>query len=240
MSLPKLEPIAPRVWLLRGGLAKAMNVYLLEDEGGVVAYDAGEKGMAATIAAAAERMGGLKRVVLGHADTDHRGSAPELSRIAPVMCHPDAVEQAQGSGGRDYWNPERLPIGIRVLHGFAHRFVWDGGPVQISDTIEAGEQVAGFQVIDFSGHAPGMIGLWREFDRVALVSDTIYLSTLAGRAAPAHIPPDPYNLDSERASVSARRLAELQPSIVAPGHFGPLEGPEMQAQLERAANTPAA
>ena len=30
-KVPRLEPIAPRVWLLRGGLTRAMNVYLLED-----------------------------------------------------------------------------------------------------------------------------------------------------------------------------------------------------------------
>ena len=79
-----------------------MNVYLIEDGDGVVVFDTGEKGMAAAIAAAAERMGGLQRVVLGHGDTDHRGSAPKLSALAPVLCHPDAVGEAQGSGGRSY------------------------------------------------------------------------------------------------------------------------------------------
>src|SRR4051795_10776715 len=123
-KVPRLEPIAPRVWLLRGGLTRNMNVYLIEDGDGVVVFDAGEKGMGGAVAAAAERMGGLKQVVLGHADTDHRGSAPALSRLAPVLCHPDAVAQAQGSGGRDYWDMGRLPLGIRVLHRFLHRFVW--------------------------------------------------------------------------------------------------------------------
>jgi hydroxyacylglutathione hydrolase len=168
-----LEPVAPGVWLLRGGLTRAMNVYLLEDDGGVVAFDAGEKGMAPAIAAAAERMGGLRRVVLGHADTDHRGSAPALSRIAPVVCHPDAVAEAEGSGGRSYWDPSRLPAAIRAFHAVMHRFVWDGGPVQIAGTVQEGDQVAGFEVIGLAGHAPGQIGLWRARDRVALVSDTI-------------------------------------------------------------------
>ena len=109
MKVPRLEPIAPRVWLLRGGLTRLMNVYLIEDDDGVVVFDAGEKGMASAIAAAAARLGGINRVVLGHGDTDHRGSAPELSKVAPVLCHPDAVGQAEGSGGRDYWHMERLP-----------------------------------------------------------------------------------------------------------------------------------
>jgi hydroxyacylglutathione hydrolase len=230
-----LEPIAPGVWVLRGGLARTMNVYLLEDDGGVVVFDAGEKGMAKAIAEAAERMGGLKRVVLGHADTDHRGAAPALSRIAPVVCHPDAVEQAQGSGGRDYWEMDKLPLGIRVFHGLLHRFLWDGGPVRISGTVQAGDRVAGFEVIELAGHAPGLIGLWRESDRVALVSDTVYLTSQLGRPVSAHVPLDAYNLDTAAARASITRLAELDPRIVGVGHLGPMEGPGVRADLEHAA-----
>src|SRR5918998_1361097 len=53
--MPKLEPIAPRVWLLRGGLTRTMNAYLIEDGDGIVVYDTGEKGMAPAIAGAAQR-----------------------------------------------------------------------------------------------------------------------------------------------------------------------------------------
>src|SRR3954463_4309016 len=83
------ERVADGVWLLRGGLARAMNVYLVRDEGGgVVVFDAGEKGMAGAVAAAAAKLGGITRVVLGHGDTDHRGSAPALRALAEVYCHP--------------------------------------------------------------------------------------------------------------------------------------------------------
>ncbi len=233
--VPKLEPIAPRVWLLRGGLTGTMNAYLIEDVDGVVVYDTGEKGMAPAIAAAAERMGGLKQVVLGHADTDHRGSAPALSALAPVVCHPDAVEQAQGSGGRSYWDMSKLPPAIRALHRVLHRWVWDGGPVRISGTVRAGEQIAGFEVVDLAGHAPGLIGLWRAADRVALVSDCVYLTTMLGRPTAAHVPHAAYNLDGERARESIAKLARLDPLVVAPGHLGPLTGPSVRAELEQAA-----
>ena len=235
MRVPELEPIAPRVWLLRGGLTRNMNVYLIEDDGQVVVFDAGEKGMASAIAAAAARLGGISRVVLGHGDTDHRGSAPELSKVAPVVCHPDAVAQAEGSGGRDYWRPELLPRPIRLLHAFLHRFVWDGGPVKISGTVAAGERVAGFEVIELAGHAPGMIGLWRESDGVALVSDTVYLTTMTGRPTAAHVPQEAYNLDTAAARESIRRLAALRPRVVGVGHLGPMTGPGVVAELEAAA-----
>src|SRR4051812_22876733 len=60
------EEVADRVWLMRGGLLRTMNVYLVRDDerGGVLVYDAGEKGMAASIVEAAAARGGISRVVL--------------------------------------------------------------------------------------------------------------------------------------------------------------------------------
>ena len=234
-KVPKLEPIAPRVWLLRGGAMRTMNAYLIEDEDGVVVFDAGEKGMASAIAAAGARLGGITRVVLGHGDTDHRGAAPALSKVAPVVCHPDAVAQAEGSGGRDYWDMSKLPPAIRLLHRFLHRFVWDGGPVRISGTVRGGDRIAGFEVVELAGHAPGQIGLWRESDRVALASDTVYLTTMTGRATDAHVPQEAYNLDTVEARASIGRLAALDPLVVGVGHLGPMRGSGVRAELERAA-----
>jgi hydroxyacylglutathione hydrolase len=231
------EQVADGVWLLRGGLLRTMNVYLVQepDGSGVTVFDAGEKGMAAAIVAAAGRFGGIARVVLSHGDTDHRGAAPALCAYADVLCHPDAVAQAQGSGGRDYWRTEELPLDVRLLHGFAHRFVWDGGPVHIDGTVEEGDVVAGFEVIDLSGHAPGLIGLWRASDRVALVSDCFYMTDMHGRPQAPAVPLEPYNLDTAKAKRSIAKLAALQPAVVLPGHLGPLSGPDVVAQLEAAA-----
>ncbi len=237
LKLAAAEPerIAEGVFVIRGGLNRVMNVYLIEDGQGVVVYDAGEKGMATSIALAAGRMGGIKRVVLGHGDTDHRGSAPALSELAPVQCHPDAVEQAQGSGGRDYWDMSKLPLPARKLHEFTHEHVWDGGPVKISGTVEEGDEVAGFTVVHLPGHAPGLIGLWRASDRLALVSDCFYLTDMYGRHIPPVVPNEAYNLDTERARRSIAALAALDPLVAAPGHLGPLTGPTVRAELERAA-----
>jgi hydroxyacylglutathione hydrolase len=231
------EEVADGVWVIRGGLLRTMNVYLVRDgeRGGVLVYDAGEKGMAGAIVAAAGAHGGISRVVLGHADTDHRGAAPALRAHADVLCHPDAVPQAQGSGGRDYWRMDLLPLDVRVLHGFSHRFVWDGGPVHVDGTVREGDALAGFEVIDLPGHAPGLIGLWRERDRVALVSDCFYMTDMHGRPQPPSVPLDAYNVDTAQAKRSIAKLAALRPAVVCPGHLGPLTGPDVAAQLENAA-----
>lgn len=233
------ERIAGGVELLRGGLTRTMNVYLLEDPdtGGVVVFDAGEASMAPAILAAARTRGGISRVVLGHGDTDHRGSAPALRAAGagriPIECHPDARPHAEGTGGRDYWRPELLPFAVRALHGAMHH-VWDGGPVTIDRTLAEGDRVAGFEVIDLPGHAPGLIGLWRAADRVALVSDAFYMTDMWGRPMDPALPLDAYNHDREQARRSLRRLADLDPLVVGPGHLGPLTGPDVRAALLRA------
>ena len=237
-SLVAAEPerIADGVWLIRGGLTRAMNVYLLEDGDGLVMYDAGEESMAPAVAVAAARLGGLKRIVLGHADFDHRGVAPAFSGV-PVYCHPEAVDQAEGGGGRSYMRFDKLPLWVRPMYSVAPA-IWDGGPVKIAGTVREGDRVAGFEVIDLSGHAPGLIGLWREADRLALVSDCFYMTDPAGREVSPRPPHEAFNLDTERARESIRKLAALEPRACWPGHRGPLEGENLRAELERAASGP--
>jgi hydroxyacylglutathione hydrolase len=237
MAAAPPEEVADGVWVLRSGLTRTMNVYLVRDaeRGGVLVFDAGEKGMASPIVAAAVPHGGISRVVLGHGDTDHRGAAPALRAYADVLCHPDAVEQAQGSGGRDYWRPETLPVDVRLLHAFAHRFVWDGGPVHIDGTLREGDRLAGFEVIALPGHAPGLIGLWRDSDRVALVSDCFYMTDMHGRAQPPSVPLDNYNLDTVQARRSIRKLAALRPRCGLPWAPRATHRATVVAQLEAAA-----
>src|ERR1044072_8432788 len=170
-----LERVADGVWLLRGDLRKSMNVYFLEEEGGgVTMFDAGSKAMTRRARAAGEQLGGLKRIVLGHAHADHRGTAPGLD--APVYCHADEVSEAESDAALwPYLDLSQLPVApVRWIYPFLLRR-WDGGAVKTAAAAAEGDEVPGFRVIHFPGHAPGLIGLWRESDRVALVSDVVYL-----------------------------------------------------------------
>jgi glyoxylase-like metal-dependent hydrolase (beta-lactamase superfamily II) len=51
------------------------------------------------------------------------------------------------------------------------------------------------------------------------------------------VPHPAFNLDTEQARASIRKLAELNPSAVWPGHTDPVTT-EVAFQLERAASTP--
>ena len=226
--------VAEGVWVVQGQPGRC-NVYLIEDDGGVTLFDAGARTMTRAVASAGARLGGIRRVVLGHGHTDHRGTAPALG--VPVLCHPDEVQDAEGSGGFRYW-PEGLrglPTPMRQLHRLMHRFAWDGGPVKIADTLSEGEEIAGFRVVHVPGHAPGQIALWRESDRLALSSDCFYTVDMWGRDAAPHLPEPLYNFDTEQARQSLHKLAALEPAAAWPGHANAVIG-DVRGQLERAAD----
>jgi glyoxylase-like metal-dependent hydrolase (beta-lactamase superfamily II)/ketosteroid isomerase-like protein len=227
------EPVADGVWRVRGGVPRAMNVYLIEDDGGgVTLFDAGVKSMVNAIATACSGLGGINRVVLGHGHVDHRGAAPGLG--APVFCHPDNRADAEGDGGRHYADFSKLRPYARPV--YPHLLdLWDGGPVEIAGTIEEGEDVSGFRAVLISGHAPGMIALFRERDGLALTSDCFYtLDIQTGLHGPPRLPHAAFNLDTEQARASIRKVAELKPSAAWPGHAEPLTG-DVAGELERAA-----
>jgi hydroxyacylglutathione hydrolase len=233
-----LEEVADGVWLLRGDFRGAMNIYFLRDGDGVVQFDAGTKSMRKSARAAAEQLGGVRRVVLGHAHADHRGTAGAMG--APVLCHADEVADAESDAAiAPYMDLSELPVAwVRRIYPFLLRR-WDGGPVKIDGTVAEGEQVAGFEVLHFPGHAPGLIGLWRESDRVAIVSDVVYLVDSA-RLKPlpegeASVPHPAWAWDHAKSKESVRRLAALEPRVVCAGHERPLRGDDLRATLEQAA-----
>lgn len=238
--LSNTEPrrVADGVWLLTGEPGHC-NVYFIEDDGGVTMFDAGARTMTKAVASVGAHLGGIRRIVLGHGHTDHRGTAPALG--VPVLCHPDEVIDAEGSGGFRYWPADLpgLPLALRYGHRALHRFAWDGGPVKISGTVKEGDSVAGFSVIELPGHAPGQIGLWREADRLALVSDCFYTVDMWGRDSAPHLPMAMYNYDTEQARASLRKLAELAPSAAWAGHAKPVVGEDVRARLLSAAEAPA-
>jgi steroid delta-isomerase-like uncharacterized protein len=229
-----LERVADGVWLLRGGVPRAMNVYFLEDEGGgVTLYDAGIGQMTNAVATAAAPLGGVNRVVLGHADVDHRGVAAGLG--VPVFCHPaERAAAEEGNPQRDYHRTDLLRIPSRWVYPKLLEY-WNSGPVEIAGTIDEDEDVNGFRVVHLPGHAPGLIALFRESDRLALTSDAFYVvdvdTSRPQDPAPAV---DAFNQDTAQARESIRKLAALDPVVCWPGHLGPLEG-DVRAQLERAA-----
>jgi hydroxyacylglutathione hydrolase len=228
------EQIAEGVRIARGGFPlKTMNVYLIDDGDGVTVFDAGIKAMGKALRALCAQLGGAKRVVLGHADADHRGAAPALG--VPVYCHP--AERAAAESSETF----RPYHDLQKLRGYARLYfsktlpAWDGGPVEIAGTVTEGDQVAGFEVVELPGHAPGLVGLFRRSDRLALISDCVYtLDIQTGRKGGPRVPHPAFDIDVDQARASIRKLAELDPAVAWAGHANPVTG-DVRSQLEQAA-----
>jgi glyoxylase-like metal-dependent hydrolase (beta-lactamase superfamily II) len=221
-----------------GRLQRTTNIYLIEDDGGVVVYETGSIAAAEAIRQVADRRGGLSRILLSHAHADHRGGASRLE--APILCHPDELHGAEGDGwAKDGFDFSKInnPI-VRALTPLVLRQM-DGGPLKVAGTLTDGDIVAGFEVLHLPGHTPGQIGLWRESDRLAIVSDAVFVwdpFSIAGLPGPVRLPPPAVRPDDAAARASLRRIAALDPATVWLGHYGPITR-HVRDQLERAAES---
>jgi hydroxyacylglutathione hydrolase len=215
---------------------RGTNIYFLADDGGVIVYETGSVGAADAIRKAANERGGITRILLSHAHADHRGGASRLD--APVYCHPDERPGAEGDGwlsdGFDF-----SKLGNPLVRAIAPRSIrdMDGGPLEIAGTVEEGDRIGGFEVMHLPGHTPGQIGLWRESDRLAIVSDAVFVwnpFSIAGLPGRVRLPPPPIRPDDAAARATMRKIAALDPAAVWLGHYGPLTG-DVAEQLNRAA-----
>jgi glyoxylase-like metal-dependent hydrolase (beta-lactamase superfamily II) len=200
---PPVRELADGVWQLDGWPPNNINVYVLGD----VLIDAGlgfHKGRilrqisGRTITANA----------LTHAHFDHYGSSHAIcERLGiPLWCGANDVEAVEA--------------GKMVARG--GRMVPAAKAHPVARALKEGDEVAGFQVLDTPGHAPGHVSYWRESDRVLVCGDVMWgynpFMLFGDLMEPwPFVSPDPA-LNRE----SARRLAALEPALVCFGHGKPL------------------
>jgi len=201
-----LKHLAPSVWRLKELPRPLINVYLAED----VLIDAGRRWDKRRIFAELEGRE-ISEVALTHVHPDHQGCAKAVceARGVPLACHEADVDAMEG----------RRPVAASpkpVAQAFGK--MWTGPPRKIDRVLQEGDEVAGFRVVHAPGHAPGEVILFRDSDRVAICGDVIRnISYLTMRTRLAE-PPDDLTPDPAENRRSIRKLAELNPSLILPGH----------------------
>lgn len=208
-----MKQLADGVWQLKGRLPipNAINTYLLEE----VLVDAGARFDGPKILGQLEGRP-LSAHALTHAHPDHQGASKLVCDTYKVpFWAPDGDSDA---AERPELIRERQPSNA-INKIFFKAMAGPGHPVD--RRLREGDEVAGFRVLDTPGHSAGHVSFWRESDRVLVLGDVLnamdVITGIPGLREPKrYLTPDPV---TNRAS--ARRLGELEPSLVLFGHGPP-------------------
>ncbi len=203
-----MKPFAAGVWRLKQFPAPSVNVYLAED----VLIDAGTRWDRGRIFAEIEGRE-ISLLALTHVHPDHQGVAKDVceARGIPLACHADDVDAMEGR------RPVQEAAPGNPFNRVIKRF-WEGPPCKVDRVLREGDEVAGFRVVHASGHARGEVIFFREDDRVAICGDVIRNMSYATGLPGVKEPPDIFTYDPAENRRSIRKLAELNPSLILPGH----------------------
>ncbi|MGN6588431.1 MAG: MBL fold metallo-hydrolase [Solirubrobacterales bacterium] len=203
-----MKYLAPGVWRLKEFPAPTINVYLAED----VLIDAGRSWDKRRILDELEGRE-ISLLALTHVHPDHQGSAKAVceARGVPLACHAADVDAMEG----------RRPVQEAAADNPVNRLIrsiWEGPPYKVERVLQEGDEVAGFRVVHAPGHARGEVIFFRESDRVAICGDVIRNMSYATGLPGIKEPPGIFTYDPAENRRSIRKLAELEPSLILPGH----------------------
>jgi hydroxyacylglutathione hydrolase len=151
---------------------------------------------------------------LTHAHPDHFGSSHAVCEAwkIPLWCGENDAAVAEGQRpapgqGRAARLLSRLPL---------------PRPNPVERQLKEGDEVAGFTVLEVPGHSPGHVAYWRESDRTLICGDVLFNLSLPTLRPGLREPYASTTPDPARNRDSARRLAQLKPSLILFGHGPPL------------------
>jgi len=236
--------VAPGVW---GRKDLFVNFYIIHDQvsGEWALVDAGLKWSATQIKKMAVEIFGNDRppvaIILTHGHFDHVGALQSLLEEWPVPVYAHEMEVPYLTGQSDY-PPADPTVGGGLMAAMS--FLYPTGPIDIREHVRPlpyDEKIPGlpeWKYLHTPGHSPGHISLFRDRDKVLIAGDAFVTtkseSVLATIMQTKRVSGPPKYLTSNWASakLSVLKLAALRPEIVASGHGKPMQGKEMQQQLD--------
>ncbi|HZH26010.1 MAG TPA: MBL fold metallo-hydrolase [Azospirillaceae bacterium] len=241
-------PVAPGILWVRMPLPFALNhvnVWLLEDEGGWLAVDAGlnsNRTQEAWRRVFADGLGGrgLSRLLVTHFHPDHMGAAGWLAGMHGIELHASLAEWAFArmllretdedarTLQRDFYGRCGLAPDLRdAISGRGNAYARGVSPIpprferlRHGDSFHVGGRK--WRVITGSGHAPEMLCLYAEDGRVLIAADQILPSITPNVSV---WPQEPNGDPLADFVASLERFADLpEDTLVLPSHGRPFRG----------------
>jgi glyoxylase-like metal-dependent hydrolase (beta-lactamase superfamily II) len=220
-----------------------VNVFAVASDSGWTLIDAGLQGSADRIRDWARRHFGdaaPNAIVLTHAHFDHIGAIGTWD--VPVYAHREELPYITGE--RLYPPPDPT-VGGGLMARMASAYPRDpidlGGRVRGLPGDGSVPGMDAWRWIHTPGHTAGHVSLFRDADRTLIVGDAFCttkqesLLAVATQRPELHGPPAYFTTDWDAARESVRKLAELEPAFIAPGHGQPMAGAETTAALQELA-----
>lgn len=221
-----------------------VNVYIVRTGSSWVLVDAGLGGYARTITAAAREFIGTGKapeaIVLTHGHFDHVGSIEALLEQWPVPVYAHRLERPYLNGESAYPPPD--PLVGRGSMALLSR-LYPRGPIDISNHLNllpddgSIPAMPGWRSVFTPGHTAGHVSLFREQDSTLIAGDAVVTTKQESAIAvmmqreEMHGPPAYFTQDWTASGESVRKLAALEPEVLATGHGIVLRGSQMRQAL---------
>ncbi|WP_059050102.1 MBL fold metallo-hydrolase [Paenibacillus senegalimassiliensis] len=212
-----------------------VNCYLVEEQDSLTLVDAGWPINAKDIVKAARRIGKpITRILLTHTHVDHVGAVDHLKWLLPeVQLYLSEREAKLLAGDKSLVEGE---ANVPIRGGLAKP-----GPMKAKPDIllKEGDIIGSLVSIAAPGHTPGQMAFMDTRNRSLIVGDAFQTRgglAIAGQMRLLFPFPALSTWDKRTSIETARKLLELKPSLIAPGHGNLALEPQhlMEAAIKRA------
>jgi len=224
-----MAQIAPGVYSMKQNKGGHVHAFLLDDGAGLTLidtlFDTDARQILNRIKSIGYEIQDLKHIVLTHGHRSHIGGLATLKRLSDATVHAHEWEADIIAGERPaqpvtiipmrplstYWRVYYLQFGAALGRG-------KHPPCPVDRLLEDGDTVGPVRVLYTPGHTPGHLAFWWEERRVLFAGDAIATYPVFEAGWPA------FNLNPTRQRTSVRRMAEMEPDVLAVGHGEPITG----------------